>query len=142
MFEVKQNPKQIGSGVVNGSPPAEKEKKSHRLRRRTAKRRTADDEYNALRDIYLRENPDCAVCTCRAVQIHHIVRGNAGRAASLCNPLTWIGVCDNCHDLMHSTSVAYQEAILFGQIGRTINRLRGRAQTAITLTDVAKYYGP
>lgn len=57
-----------------------------------------DAQYNAIRDVYLEENKTCVCCGDWATQVHHIVRGTGGRARSLLNMDTWLGVCGPCHD--------------------------------------------
>ncbi len=57
--------------------------------------------YSRLRKEFLSENDVCQArltgCTYRATDIHH----TAGRGPSLNRVETWMGVCRNCHDIIH-----------------------------------------
>ena len=103
------------------NPPAKKPKQ--RISRQRRKRLDRDAEYNAMRDIYLEENPECFACFDDATQVHHICSGVAGRAASLLNPDTWLPCCQNCHDKLEGTEL-YKQIIMKKKFaGDTINRL-------------------
>jgi hypothetical protein len=99
-----------------------------RVKRRTSRqkreRQTRDEEYLALRDIYLEENPTCVNCALQASEVHHIISGTAGRARSLLNPNTWLGVCNGCHRLVEKMSVLRQFTLKCEDVCRTIERLR------------------
>ena len=106
----------------------------------TPKRAAENRKYNKLVVLYLRENPTCARCQAPATVVHHICRG-AHRAASLCNPETWLGLCADCHEWLHAgeNDVITEVIIKVKHTLRTINRLRGRAPDAITLKDVLQW---
>ena len=89
-------------------PPKVDAKKAHGLSRRKRSRMTLDDIYNAMSDIYLECNPECAVCGGKANQTHHICRGDAGRAATLLNSDTWLPLCGECHEMVDGMKVARQ----------------------------------
>lgn len=98
------------------------------LKRRITRQRRArmdrDAEYLALEDIYLEENPSCVNCPDYAKQVHHICRGPAGRAASLLNQDTWLGVCgDVCHAEVDALPLEDQIRMKQFQVLETINRL-------------------
>lgn len=100
------------------------------------KRAAANREYAKVREVYLRENPYCAVCLlCTAVEIHHLCSGG-NRADSLVNTDTVLGLCHACHERVQGTKINWQVSTKVRQVIRTINRLRGRAENAITLEDL------
>lgn len=100
------------------------------------KRAAANREYAKVREVYLRENPECPVCRrFAAAEIHHICSGG-NRASSLANSDTWIGLCGMCHVIMQAATTEMQVYTKLTATLRTINRLRGRAENAITLEDL------
>lgn len=108
-------------------PQAAPDKPKRRVSRQRRERMDRDAEYLALKDMYLAENPECtfASCVVPATQIHHIVRGTAGRARSLLNTNTWLGVCGGeCHDALERLPVEIQIAIKQNSVRLTIERLR------------------
>jgi hypothetical protein len=108
----------------NRKPPAPPEKPKQRISRQRRKRLDKDAEYRAIRDVYLEENSQCANCFADATEVHHIICGVAGRAASLLNTNTWLGLCHECHGDLQGASVLQQYRIKIDDIGRTIERLR------------------
>jgi hypothetical protein len=111
----------------NRKPPVPQERPKQRISRQRRKRLDKDAEYTALMDIYLEQNPICAAPYCykQSTAIHHIVRGTAGRARSLLNTNTWLGVCgDECHDQLERLSWCEQVEIKQSEVRMTIERLR------------------
>jgi|GEM_PF-4651452 len=105
------------------TPPAQKGRR--KITRQRRKRLDRDAEYLVLRDIYLEENPVCAMCASwPSSQVHHVVRGTAGRARSLLNSDTWLGVCANCHDEVEKLTPAAQIKLKQKCVKETIERLR------------------
>jgi len=84
-----------------------------------------DQEYLALRDIFLEANPACVQCgKTPANQIHHICRG-VNRRRSLLNSDTWLGVCSTaCHEALAALPVAVQVTIKQRSVKGTVERLR------------------
>jgi hypothetical protein len=77
-----------------------------------------------MRDIYLEENPSCVRCGRRARQVHHIAGGTAGRAASLLNSDTWLGVCSSeCHEAVDRMTIEAQIRLKQKKVRETIKRL-------------------
>ncbi len=103
--------------------PSEQPKPA-RVTRQRRKRLNRDAEYLVLRDIYLEQNPKCVLCGKPADQVHHIVGGTAGRARSLLNSDTWLGVCGICHDIISSMSPLAQSVVKAEEVKETIKRLR------------------
>ena len=71
----------------------------------SAKRTKKDAEYSKLRQRYLTDNSLCVVkvngCGHGATDVHHTYAG-ANRDAFYLVQSTWIPVCRNCHDWIHS----------------------------------------
>lgn len=112
---------------LDPDPPPKKGAKPgpSRVTRQRRERLNRDAEYLALRDIYLEENPECVQCGKPATQVHHIVGGVAGRARSLLNSDTWLGVCSTeCYETIASISWLGQSAIKAVMVKKTIERLR------------------
>lgn len=104
---------------------AEGEKRGPAISRQKRRKLNRDQEYLAMQAIYLEENTACANCGNRATQVHHIVCGTAGRARSLLNVDTWLGVCDvQCHEAIEAMSVAQQVAVKQAVVAREVERLR------------------
>lgn len=111
-------------------------KRKSPLRRVSPKRAAANREYKKIREVYLRENPVCARCRgCPAVEIHHICSGGS-RAKSLANTETWLGLCHFCHGFLQTSTTKTQVRHKLEMVVMTINRLRGRAENAITLEEL------
>ena len=109
------------------------------MRNSTPKRAAANRKYLKLNESYLEENPNCARCGAPAEMIHHIVKGTAGRPASLCNPETWLPVCGGCHRWLHEAPEVDLKAELLIKVEymlRTHNRLQGWVESAITIQDL------
>ncbi len=97
------------------------------ITRQKRKAMTDEQEYNAVRDIYLEENPICAYPKCGrpANQVHHIVRGTAGKARSRKNPNTFLGACsEKHHDLIEKMTPEKQIKLKLKTVRETIERLR------------------
>jgi hypothetical protein len=116
-----------------------------RVNPKTAKiRRTARDP----RAQYVAEHFTCQVCHKRqATECHEIVRRST-KATSILFRSTYIATCGTCHRNELSDysryPIARQLAVKLVADAdhfslEEVNRLRGRAQTAITLSDVAIY---
>lgn len=95
------------------------------------RRMTADEEYNAISDIYKEQNFRCVRCgrvfdpdNVEGLENDHIVCGTAGRSASLLNCDTWILQCHECHG--KAWSVEEKAAAKLKQCLAAIERLRGR----------------
>lgn len=95
-----------------------------RLTKQRRKRLARDEEYRALAAIYLEENPQCVLCGGVATQVHHVCSGSAGRAASLLNSDTWLGVCANCHASVEGYPKRLQRLLKQDQVREAMERLR------------------
>lgn len=103
----------------------ERKPKPARVTRQRRDRLNRDAEYLVIHDIYLEENKTCVLCGQRATQIHHIVRGTAGKARSLLNPNTWLEVCSQeCHDKVEKLSPEQQIRLKQRKVREAIVRLR------------------
>jgi len=71
----------------------------------SSKRKKKDAEYSKLRTRYLQENSLCKInrvdCTKKATDIHHTYAGS-NRDTYYLIQSTWIPVCRNCHNWIHS----------------------------------------
>lgn len=71
----------------------------------SAKRAKKDAEYSKLRQRYLTENPLCVIkvagCANGATDVHH-TRAGKDRDVYYLVQSTWLAVCRNCHDWVHS----------------------------------------
>jgi ferredoxin len=110
-------------------PDRSKHVRPERVKRRTSRqkreRQCKEDEYLGLQSIYLEENPYCVLCGGPANQLHHIVKGVAGRSRSLLNTDTCIGVCSTeCHDRVDGMSWQKQVYLKQKMIRATVERLR------------------
>lgn len=97
------------------------------ITRQRRDRLNRDAEYLVLRDIFLEENPRCARPRCGGIasQLHHIVGGTAGRARSLLNSDSWLGVCsDDCHRYVETMGIDPQIILKQQAVKDTILRLR------------------
>jgi len=69
------------------------------------KRKKQDAEYLKLRYRFLSENTMCKVsvagCSTKATDVHHTFAG-ANRDAFYLVQSTWLPVCRNCHDWIHT----------------------------------------
>lgn len=96
-----------------------------KISRQKRERMKEDKEYLAMRDIYLEQNPACVNCGKPANQIHHIVKGTAGKARSLLNSDTWLAVCGTeCHEAVDALPIAVQISLKQRGVSSTIERLR------------------
>lgn len=104
--------------------PEDVKPKPARISRQKIKRMTSTAEYNALRDIYLEQNPECAICGRASNQLHHICRG-VHRAGSLRNTDTVLAVCSiEHHDQLERMTVEQQIKLKQKMVRETIERLR------------------
>jgi hypothetical protein len=107
------------------------------LKRKTDKPRTD----------YVKESQMCQVCgCCFAVQCHEICRGSS-RAEALKHRALWLAVCVECHDDLGD----YREWPISRQCAQKlladplhfdlqlVNRVRGRADNAIDLSDITRH---
>lgn len=115
-----------------------------RMPRQSKKRKQLMKAVNPLRDAYRKEFPKCQ-CGCGrdACELHEITAG-AAREKALSIREAWLHLASECHAKTQFTCVPYQCALkLLADPDyfnlRTINALRGRAEGAITLADVAPY---
>lgn len=74
--------------------------KRTRLKSVSKKRQRQNQEYNKVRDVFLKENPKCmacvnGVCSGKATEIHH-KRGRVGRL--LCDARFFLAICRPCHN--------------------------------------------
>jgi hypothetical protein len=71
----------------------------------SAKRKKKDAEYLKLRERYLTDNSLCKVrvdgCSSSATDVHHTYAGSDRDVYYLIQS-TWIPVCRNCHNWIHS----------------------------------------
>ena len=71
----------------------------------SSKRKKKDQEYLKLRERYLTENPLCMIkvngCANGATDVHHTYAGSNREAFYLVQS-TWLPVCRNCHDWIHT----------------------------------------
>jgi 5-methylcytosine-specific restriction endonuclease McrA len=105
-------------------PPGEPPQKPKRpLSRQKLKTMDRTAVYNAIRDVYLEENPKCCSCGCAACEVHHICRG-ANRGRSLLNVDTWLGLCGDCHRQMDNTTLEAQIRLKLSAVRYAIGRLR------------------
>lgn len=105
--------------------PPEAQDKPARISRQKKKRMTEEQEYLAIRDTYLAENPSCVKCGQTSTQVHHMVRGTAGKAVSRLNPNTFLEVCDKCHDKVERMKPEAQLKLKQRKVRETVIRLRG-----------------
>jgi len=70
------------------------------IRRISAKRQTALQEYSAKREVFLARLPKCEACkTKKSRDVHHM-HGRLG--GNYLNEKTWMSVCRTCHDYIHT----------------------------------------
>ena len=114
---------------------------------KSKKRQTLERETAAPRHGYKAEFHMCQCCSkALATDLHEIARG-ADREESLKHAATWLALCGTCHEAMDDYAqwpITRQLALkLVSDPGRfdlpLINRIRGRALDAITLSDVVKH---
>lgn len=93
---------------------------------------------------YLEQNPFCVRCGGMACDVHHLAKRS--KTARHWHPSNVISVCRHCHELFERNgTIPLVAALLFkarkdwtNYDTEPVNRLRGRAQTAITDRDVLK----
>jgi 5-methylcytosine-specific restriction endonuclease McrA len=81
----------------------EERPKVRAIKKKSDKRAKAEPEYNEKRKKFLKENPRCQAklegCTGKTNDLHH----RAGREGSnYTNEKTFMAVCRNCHDKVHT----------------------------------------
>lgn len=74
--------------------------KRARLKSVSKKRAKQNQEYNKVRDVFMKEHPKCmaavpGVCGGKSSEVHHS-RGRVGRL--LCDARFFIAICRPCHD--------------------------------------------
>ena len=71
----------------------------------SSKRKKKDQEYLKLRNRFLTDFSLCQIavkgCSINAIDVHHTYAG-ANRDAFYLVQSTWLAVCRNCHDWVHS----------------------------------------
>lgn len=117
---------QINPDIRQLPPPKAEKPKGRRVTRQRRERLNRDAEYLVLRDIYLQQNPLCVFRACGrpASEVHHVVRGTAGRSRSLLNSDTYLGVCHEHHDAIEKLTPEQQIKLKQRTVRQTIERLR------------------
>lgn len=115
------------------------------LRTKSPKRRRLESATSKWRSEYKAEFTTCQRCVKKlATDLHEICRG-AHREQALQYPELWLCLCQDCHEELGDYSkwpLARQLALkLVSDPGRVslevFNEVRGRAESAMTLADVA-----
>lgn len=111
--------------------PAAEKPKGPRISRQKKARMTRDAEYNVLASVYKEAEPTCVECQRKPelLTVDHIVRGNAGRSASLLHFDTWLVRCADCHNRENMTFTDKVIAKVICVL-RAIQRLRGKQFSA------------
>jgi 5-methylcytosine-specific restriction endonuclease McrA len=107
----------------NRRPPVPQEKPKRPISRQKLKTMDRTAIYNAIRDVYLEENPACCSCGLPSSEVHHICRG-VNRGRSLLNVDTWLGLCGECHRQMDNATHEAQVRLKERAIRYAIERLR------------------
>jgi hypothetical protein len=114
------------------------------MNRVSKKRKALMAKVKPFRDEYLASKLLCEVCIKRPpIEVHEITRGPA-REESLDKPEVVLAVCRKCHDQLGDARVwpvSRQIALKFLRSPllvnpQIVNKLRGRADTALTWDDV------
>lgn len=117
------------------------------MNRRTKKTAAEDRAYNKWVKLQLIKHPNCAVYPqLHASQCHHLCRG-VHRRAALMEPCATVMVSSRGHDAIEGMPIEKQIAVKLVSSKENADEvdlprfceLRGRAPTAILLSDVAKY---
>ena len=86
-------------------PEPKSKAKPKPIKQRSAKRIKDDRVYLKLRSEYLEHNPLCEArlsqCTGVSTEIHHTHSGTDRNKYYLITP-SWMGVCRNCHNVIHN----------------------------------------
>lgn len=115
------------------------------LRKVSKKRAKLMRQVKPERDAYRAEFRMCQLCHRKLAQHVHEIASGPARQRALEVRAAWLSLCEGCHRRMHDYSdfpVSRQCAVKFLADAEcfdldVINRLRGRASTAITWADVA-----
>ncbi|MEO6901585.1 MAG: hypothetical protein ABI241_00695 [Bacteroidia bacterium] len=78
--------------------------KKYRIPKVSDKRKVLDREYNALRKVFLIENPICQINGKRTTEIHHKYCGK-DREKYYLDTSTWMAVNRASHELIHSNPI-------------------------------------
>lgn len=122
-------------------------KRNKPIPRESKKRATLRAIVNPGRKGFLLLHPVCMLCGKRKSEdVHEIARGNA-REGCLSYPELQLAVCRTpCHDDLDDLKLWPPERQMFARMMYdlkaellTLNELRGRAETAITIRDVVQY---
>lgn len=117
------------------------------MNRVSKKRAELNRKAKPIRESYKAEWVMCQVCCQRvAVDLHEIARG-IHRAAAISEPCTFLCLCRGCHDKlgdMREWPICRQLAAkLLADPAKfdlaRFNEIRGRAEGAITMSDVVMY---
>ena len=116
------------------------------MRNRTRKRATHDRQADKLRRAFIEDHMNCWICGAYGTQCHEIPRGVHRKAATMFRE-AWLALCPVCHQQVDDYSVwpiARQAAVkLLKDPGffdlSILCQLRGRAKTALTLSEVVVY---
>ncbi len=106
----------------------------------TDERRAYNDSCREAREQYRHEFHRCQWCGTTGSEVHEIARG-PGRRKALGVRAAWLHLCRDCHREIASIPPAGQLAIKWlgdpvGYDRVTVNRLRGRADNAISEAEV------
>jgi ribosomal protein L32 len=70
----------------------------NRINKVSEKKKKEDRAYYALRDVFLKNHPQCKLnlqgCFLRSTDVHHVHR----RGQNYLNVKTWMALCRNCHE--------------------------------------------
>lgn len=64
-------------------------------------------EYRIVRDIFMKENPCCEICSKPSQDLHH----KSGRGKNLCKVDTFMAVCRGCHNFIHNNPKKSRELL-------------------------------
>ncbi len=121
--------------------------KRTRLKHQSSKKRKEIADTSKARREYVEQAGVCQGCGSWAVQDCHEIARGAHRSKAVYERFTWLALCSGCHDRMDGYSIWPLEAQLalkllvdpeyFDLVA--FNRLRGRADNAITMADLVPY---
>jgi len=63
--------------------------------------------YRIVRDIYIKENPNCEICNSLSQDLHH----KKGRGKNLSNVEYFMSVCRKCHIFIHENPKKSRESL-------------------------------
>ncbi len=80
--------------------PEKRPKKKRGIKKVSDKRKKQLNEYEIVREKFLKDNPKCQACNFQAAdQVHH----KKGRTGALLNdPAYFLAVCGNCHGFIEN----------------------------------------